>query len=122
MERVGGETIINDGSKGVCEKAIKLAGKNSIVVLNHGLRETQAGLTICEYPFTQTQTGNNHERIVVGLCEKVIVCKIENYSKEMLVVSFALEFGKEVAVIPTEPFGGKWYNNALISEGAEIIY
>lgn len=87
----------------------------------------QGGLLLSEYP---PKVGPKPEhfpmrnRIIVGLCKKVLVIEIREHSGTSIAVAIAVNAGKDVYILPVTIAGtlviDQIYNNKLIAEGANI--
>ena len=87
----------------------------------------QGGLLLSEYP---PKVGPKPEhfpmrnRIIVGLCKKVLVIEMREHSGTSIAVAIAVNAGKDVYILPVTIAGtlviDQIYNNKLIAEGANI--
>lgn len=84
----------------------------------------KTNLIISEYP-NNIKPYRHHfpmrNRIMVALCEKLIVVEGKINSGTMLSVNLALSLGKEIYVFPKSFFSEYNLNNLLIKEGALVI-
>lgn len=87
----------------------------------------QGGLLLSEYP---PNVGPKPEhfpmrnRIIVGLCKKVLVIEMREHSGTSIAVAIAVNTGRDVYILPVTIAGtlviDQIYNNKLIAEGANI--
>ncbi len=99
-------------------------GINRIYPKENKLLYGKTDLIISEYP-NDVKPYRHHfpmrNRIMVALCEKLIVVEGKINSGTMLSVNLALSLGKEIYVFPTSFFSEYNLNNLLIKEGAFVI-
>lgn len=80
-------------------------------------------LIISEYPGL-TPPKKDHfpkrNRIIAGLCQKLLVTEAEIKSGSMITVGFALEQGKDVFALPSRIYDPKGCNT-LIQQGAKLV-
>ena len=80
-------------------------------------------LVISEYPGA-TPPKKDHfpkrNRIIAGLCQKLLVTEAEIKSGSMITVGFALEQGKDVFALPGRIYDPKGCNT-LIQQGAKLV-
>lgn len=81
------------------------------------------GLLITEYPDNCPPEKQNfpfRDRIIAGLGVAVLVSELNSQSGTMITVNYALEFGKDVLVLPKD-VSSQFYNNKLIRNGAILV-
>lgn len=81
------------------------------------------GLLITEYPDNCPPEKQNfpfRDRIIAGLGIAVLVSELNSQSGTMITVNYALEFGKDVLVLPKD-VSSQFYNNKLIRNGAILV-
>lgn len=81
------------------------------------------GLIISEYPYKELVSKNSfvlRNRLIAGLSNKLLIPEVQDRSGTLVTIRFALNYGKEIFVIPTSIFDGT-YNNELIFQGATPI-
>lgn len=133
--------IVSGGAKGIDSiahiEALNNNGK-TIAVLGCGInviypkinknlfqRIEEKGLIISEFlPFDSPLAYNfpRRNRIISGLCNKLIVTEANNKSGSLITVSHALDQGKDIGVVPSSIFSELGYGcNMLIKDGADVI-
>lgn len=83
----------------------------------------EKGLIISEYPNNTTVEPHNYHmrnRLIVALCEKLVITEAKNKSGTSISAHYALEYGKDIYCIPY-PLDKNSYCNDLIRDGAFII-
>ena len=79
------------------------------------------GLVVSEYPNDIPPTAQmmlSRTRIMVGLASKVLMLESKKNSNSNVIVSLALDRGRDVMVVPTSPLNKECSNNKFIYEGA----
>ena len=83
----------------------------------------EKGLIISEYPFDtkiEKKMFSTRNRIIASLCKALVVTAVKQRSGTMVSVRYALEYGKDVYVVPY-PATSDSFANTLIKEGALLI-
>lgn len=86
--------------------------------------QAENGLLISEYPEAMQPKPENfpmRNRIIVGLCDALLVIEGDEKSGTSISVGYAVEQGKTVMAIPRGIDTGKPLTNKLIRDGAEIV-
>ena len=116
-------------------------GGKTIVVLGGGLNKcyppsnkplldsilATGGLVLSQYPSDCEPSPDKfpqRDRIIAGLCKKLLVVEVKERSGTCITVSFALQNGREIYVLPItlsqSNVNTELYNNKLIAKGANI--
>lgn len=128
-----GLIVVSGLSKGIGEIAIRNADK-PVAVLGNGFDKpypadcsklyeevANKGLLISEYP-PEVQAESKHfpyrNRIIAGIAKAIIVPKARKHSGTLIAVSYALNMGKDVYVVPHSIYDEDDVCNELIQQGA----
>lgn len=124
------KTIAKGIEVGISDRDIDYI-KRPIVVLPHGLDIdnsticdilARGGLVISEYPMGVEKTPETCQartRIIEAIAHKTLVVEARTHSSALLRVTYSLQMGHEVYVVP-HSLSDDFVNNILISEGATI--
>jgi DNA processing protein len=136
-----GIVVVSGGARGIDTAAHQGCESQNmtIVVFGCGLQKyfpaangqlfkriaAEGGLLLSEFPFTMPALSYNfprRNRLISGLCEKVVICQAGPKSGALITAHFALEQGREVWVVPSriddDSFTGSMQ---LLQQGANIL-
>lgn len=124
------------GIDAIAHETSLMKGYKTIAVLGNGIdacypkenfklyqKIKNNGLIISEYPYKEIVSKNNfalRNRIIAGLSNKILIPDVKKKSGTLITIRFALNFGKDILVVPCSIFDER-YNNQLIYEGAVPI-
>lgn len=128
-----GKAIVSGSSKGVCVNALKSA-KKPVCVMGSGFDHpypmenaelfkeiAKDGLLVSEYPPSVMAEARNfptRNRIIAGISDKMVCCKVQKHSGSLISIAFALNFGKDIASVIPLLNDADTVNGELIENGA----
>jgi len=83
------------------------------------------GLILSEYPTGTQETQDMHitrNRIIASIADYPLILSCKQQSSSLMIVSYMLEQGKDILVVPQSPLRTELCNNLLIGEGAIPVW
>lgn len=118
-------SAINFGKKVIAFKSVSM--ESNYPYSNNELEQTildNGGLVLSEVPTTNGQPNTDllptKYRLMASVSKKIIVSGMKKYSSGNIVISYALNSGKDIDVVP-QPYESEYANNNLIAQGANIL-